>query len=242
MDLIQQFIDTYKMKWTFYDAAGRLAAEKLQLALQNAGIRAIVTSRAKNPARLRTKVQRRNSRREEPYQTLEEIYDDIADLSGVRVSLYFPGDRGKVDAIISELFNILEFKQFPEQSKPPTYHKRFSGYWANHYRARMRDEILNESQKKYGSARIEIQVASLIMHAWSEVEHDLIGVVLHRKHKAAPVQICREPDLGFVRQRHEHAKDPSDNLAQVHHLMVADRLRVRLAERQQLLRHARQPI
>ena len=174
MDLIQQFIDTYKMKWTFYDAAGRLAAEKLQLALQNAGIRAIVTSRAKNPARLRTKVQRRNSRREEPYQTLEEIYDDIADLSGVRVSLYFPGDRGKVDAIISELFNILEFKQFPEQSKPPTYHKRFSGYWANHYRARMRDEILNESQKKYGSARIEIQVASLIMHAWSEVEHDLI--------------------------------------------------------------------
>ena len=32
MDLIQQFIDTYKMKWTFYDAAGRLAAEKLQLA------------------------------------------------------------------------------------------------------------------------------------------------------------------------------------------------------------------
>ena len=43
MDLIQQFIDTYKMKWTFYDAAGRLAAEKLQLALQNAGIRAIVT-------------------------------------------------------------------------------------------------------------------------------------------------------------------------------------------------------
>ena len=42
MDLIQQFIDTYKMKWTFYDAAGRLAAEKLQLALQNAGIRAIV--------------------------------------------------------------------------------------------------------------------------------------------------------------------------------------------------------
>ena len=174
MDLIQQFIDTYKMKWTFYDAAGRLAAEKLQLALQNAGIRAIVTSRAKNPARLRTKVQRRNSRREEPYQTIEEIYDDIADLSGVRVSLYFPGDRGKVDAIISELFNILEFKQFPEQSKPPTYHKRFSGYWANHYRARMRDEILNESQKKYESARIEIQVASLIMHAWSEVEHDLI--------------------------------------------------------------------
>ena len=77
---------------------------------------------------------------------------------------------------------------------------------------------------------------------FNQIKNDLIGVVLHRKHKAAPVQICREPDLGFVRQRHEHAKDPSDNLAQVHHLMVADRLRVRLAERQQLLRHARQAV
>lgn len=174
MDLIQQFIDSYKEKWNFYDTTGRIASEKLRLALQDAGIKAIVSSRAKNPSRLRTKVLRRNSKRENPYQSVDEIYDDIADLSGVRVSLYFPGDRGKVDAIIAELFDILEFKQFPEQSKPPTYHKRFSGYWANHYRARMRDEILNDSQKQYEAARIEIQVASLLMHAWSEVEHDLI--------------------------------------------------------------------
>ncbi len=174
MDLIQQFIDSYKGKWNFYDTAGQIAAEKLRLALQNAGIKAIVSSRAKNPSRLRTKVLRRNSKRENPYQSVDEIYDDIADLSGVRVSLYFPGDRGKVDAIIAELFDILEFKQFPEQSKPPTYHKRFSGYWANHYRARIRTDILNESKKEYVAARIEIQVASLLMHAWSEVEHDLI--------------------------------------------------------------------
>ncbi len=174
MDLIQQFIDSYKSNWSFYDTAGQIASEKLRVALQDAGIKAIVSSRAKNPSRLRTKVQRRNSKREKPYQTIDEIYDDIADLSGVRVSLYFPGDRGKVDAIMAELFDILEFKQFPEQSKPPTYHKRFSGYWANHYRAHMRDEILNDSQKKYESARIEVQVASLLMHAWSEVEHDLI--------------------------------------------------------------------
>ena len=38
----------------------------------------------------------------------------------------------------------------------------------------MRDDTLNESNKRYREAIIEIQVASVLMHAWAEVEHDLI--------------------------------------------------------------------
>ena len=136
--------------------------------------RAIVTSRAKAPGRLKSKVLIRNSRRSVPYKNMREIYEDIADLCGVRVSLYFPGDRDKADSLINDLFLLLETKQFPEQSKAPSYNKRFSGYWANHYRAHMREESLDRSQKKYTTARIEIQVASVLMHAWSEVEHDLV--------------------------------------------------------------------
>lgn len=174
MELINQFIDNYKKKYTFYETAGHLAALQLENALQAAGIRAIVTSRAKNAGRLKNKVIRRNTGREIPYKNVQEIYEDIVDLSGVRVSLYFPGDRDKADALISDLFTILEVKQFPEQSKSPSYNKRFSGYWANHYRARMNEDELIPAQKKYAAARIEIQVASLLMHAWSEVEHDLV--------------------------------------------------------------------
>ena len=174
MDLINQFIENYKKKLNFYETAGHIAARQLESALQAAGIRAMVTSRAKNPVRLKSKVLRRNSRRPVPYKNMREIYEDIADLSGVRVSLYFPGDRDKANSLIADLFTIIETKQFPEQSKPPTYNKRFSGYWANHYRARMREDSLEPSQKKYAEARIEIQVASVLMHAWSEVEHDLV--------------------------------------------------------------------
>ena len=105
---------------------------------------------------------------------MKEIYEDIADLCGVRVSLYFPGDRLQADQLIRDQFHILESKQFPEQSKPPTYNKRFSGYWANHYRVYLREEFAQPSEKRYCRARIEIQVASVLMHAWSEVEHDLI--------------------------------------------------------------------
>lgn len=174
MDLVNQFIENYKKKITFYETAGRLAANQLEASLQAAGIRAIVTSRAKHPGRLKSKVIRRNNRRDVPYANMREIYDDIADLAGVRVSLYFPGDRDKADALITDQFDILETKQFPEQSKPPSHNKRFSGYWANHYRARIQEELLEQSQKKYAAARLEIQVASVLMHAWSEVEHDLV--------------------------------------------------------------------
>lgn len=174
MDVVSQFIDNYKKKYVFYENAGRLAAARLETALQAAGIRAIVTSRAKAPGRLKNKVQRRNQERETPYKSMKEVYEDIVDLSGVRVSLYFPGDREKTDALINDLFVLLETKQFPEQSELPSYGKRFSGYWGNHYRAYMSEEELTGPQKKYARARIEIQVASVLMHAWSEVEHDLI--------------------------------------------------------------------
>lgn len=36
------------------------------------------------------------------------------------------------------------------------------------------DPDLNDTQKRYAQARIEIQVASVLMHGWSEVEHDLV--------------------------------------------------------------------
>ena len=174
MDLISQFIENYKKKISFFETAGHIAEDMLRDALHSSGIRAIVTSRAKSPARLKNKVTQRNEKREQPYRSMNEIYADIADLSGVRVSLYFPGDRAKADQVINNLFTVSETKKFPGQSKQPSYNKRFSGYWATHYRASMKEELLEKKQLKYVSVRLEIQVASVLMHAWSEVEHDLV--------------------------------------------------------------------
>ncbi len=174
MDVINQFIEHYKKRISYYDMAARLGAQLLDEALRSSGIRAMVISRAKNPARLKVKVAKRAESLETPYQNLTEIYDDIADLAGIRVSLYFPGDRDKADRVINTLFSVSEIRRFPTESKPPSYNKRFSGYWANHYRVQMREDTLENKQKKYSRARLEIQVASVLMHAWSEVEHDLI--------------------------------------------------------------------
>lgn len=172
MDLIGQFISRYRKEFDFYEQACRMTAQVLDSYLQSAGVRAIVTSRAKNPVRLETKVRQRA--KSHPYASVEDIYDDIVDLAGVRVALYFPAERSEVGRIIRTLFvPVADPKEFPTASKP-TYEKRFSGYWATHYRVRLPESLLNESQKRYTEARVEIQVASVLMHAWSEVEHDLV--------------------------------------------------------------------
>lgn len=172
LDLIAEFIGRYRKEFDFYEQSCRMVAQILEANLRSAGVRAIVTSRAKSPTRLEEKVRQRSAKTN--YKSVEDIYKDIVDLAGVRVALYFPGERDEVGKIVRSLFLLVdEPKEFPTTAQP-TYKKRFSGYWATHYRVRIPDTSLNESQKRYSEAKVEVQVASVLMHAWSEVEHDLV--------------------------------------------------------------------
>ncbi|MEU7612335.1 RelA/SpoT domain-containing protein [Micromonospora sp. NPDC049204] len=171
MDLIEEFIARYTKEYDFYEQAGRLAAQELEATLQAAGIRSIVTHRAKSRDRLREKCLQRGRKRG-GYKSVEEIFNDIVDLAGIRVALYFPAEQKQVDGIVKRLFNAFEVKEFPEGGIRPT--KRFSGYAATHYRVQLKEQELSEADKRYSLARIEIQVASVLMHAWAEVEHDLV--------------------------------------------------------------------
>ncbi len=177
MSVIGGFIDHYIKKYEFYVELGRICAQACETSMEQMGIRAIVTSRAKKPERLRNKLEKRNVAKR--YHTFEDIYDDIADLSGVRIALYFPGDLAKVRQFIEANFIVKECRSFPEAEDQDDLHsteyvKRFSGYWATHYRVYMKYENLSHENKKYAKTMIEIQVASAIMHAWAEVEHDLV--------------------------------------------------------------------
>ncbi len=173
MGMIEDFLARYRREYDFFDQAARLVAQTLDAGLQAAGIRSIVTSRAKSVLRLESKVTKRAV--DKAYATVEDVFNDIVDLAGTRVALYFPGERKQVDALVKNLFVLTAPpKEFPSEASPPTYTKRFSGYWATHYRVQLREASLSEPQKRYAEARVEIQVASVLMHAWSEVEHDLV--------------------------------------------------------------------
>jgi ppGpp synthetase/RelA/SpoT-type nucleotidyltranferase len=169
MPIIEQFISRYNREFDFYQELSRIASTKIEDQLFKRGIKAIVSNRAKRPDRLLDKLRKRNE--DKKYKSVDEIVDDIADLAGVRVSLYFPSERDVIDEIVTEIFEVKKKKIFPDAAHTPKYEKRFSGYWATHYRVNVKE---NSTNKRYTNALVEIQVASVLMHAWSEVEHDMV--------------------------------------------------------------------
>jgi ppGpp synthetase/RelA/SpoT-type nucleotidyltranferase len=170
-DVADDFVSRYVKEFDFYEQAARIAAKDLESNLQTEGIRCIVTSRAKSVARLEEKIRQRNLAK--PYGSIQDVFTDIVDLAGVRVALYFPAEREQVRSVISRLFLEYEPKRsFPSGTSPRV--KRFSGYSAVHYRVRLRPQDLSDSERRYSTANIEVQVASVLMHAWAEVEHDLV--------------------------------------------------------------------
>ncbi len=171
MNIIDKFMNRYIKEYDYYSELAKLSAEILETALESNGIRAIVTHRAKKPERLKQKLMSRNT--QETYKRVDQIYQDIVDFSGVRIALYFPGDVSEVEKLISSNFNLIKIKEFPDKDKL-NKDKRFSGYWAKHYRCSLLDDKLKATNSRYTETPIEIQVASVLMHAWSEVEHDLI--------------------------------------------------------------------
>ena len=167
MKLIDDFIKYYDPD--YYQRQSQAIAEQIEDQLFRRGIKAIVTFRAKKKDRLRDKLIKRNA--DKHYYSKEDILEDVVDLAGVRVSLYFPSERDIIDEIITDIFNVEKKKIFPTEAHTPKHAKRFSGYWATHYRIRFSGEI---REKQNRDIIAEIQVASVLMHAWSEVEHDLV--------------------------------------------------------------------
>lgn len=174
---IGEFMERYNKEVDFFTNLSSQAEDLLRAQLNEAGVRCIVSSRSKDPKRLIDKLESRNKKKK--YKSVEDIFNDIVDLSGVRVALYFPGDGGIVDDIIKNIFKVNHEKTFPDVRKSSSnkgYQKVFSGYKAKHYRV-----MLLGNSRYANKHNVEIQVASVLMHAWSEVEHDLVYKPLQGK-------------------------------------------------------------
>jgi ppGpp synthetase/RelA/SpoT-type nucleotidyltranferase len=172
MSVIDDFAARYGREFDYYQEAARHCAQRCESSLEQSGIRSIVTFRAKRLDRLIEKVAKRS--KGAAYKTVDDIYADVIDLAGVRIALYFPADINEVEGLIQGDFIVEKTKMFPDPLVTPAYPKRFSGYGARHYRIRLRSKDLPSSSQRYSDTLIEVQVASVLMHAWSEVEHDLV--------------------------------------------------------------------
>lgn len=175
-NLINEFANQYQEhERERYRKAAQHARALVEAALKERKILAIVSHREKDPTRLKDKLWQRAIPLEEPeaaYLQQNDIINDLIDLAGVRVALYFPGDRDRtVEALAVLLPTQKTAKTFPEGQRKKIREMRFAGYRATHLRLRVPGAAIEEDAAR--SFPVEIQIASLIMHAWSEVEHDL---------------------------------------------------------------------
>jgi ppGpp synthetase/RelA/SpoT-type nucleotidyltranferase len=178
---IGDYISEYSKQVDFYLEAAKACKEQCETLLERSGIRSMTTYRAKRPDHLEQKLLKRN--REGRYGALGDNFRNVPDLAGVRIALYFPGDHAKTVDLVKSHFLVKLIRNFPEQrpladlpvlAASPTFAKRFAGYSATHLRVHLRPESVHPEKQRYAGALIELQVASVLMHAWAEVEHDLI--------------------------------------------------------------------
>lgn len=166
--VIDDFMFNYRTGIAHYQLMAERAKKICEEKLKDQ-IPAIFISRAKAHDSLHQKLRRRNQRfnNNEGYQGREDILRDIADLAAMRIALYFPDQWRIVDKVIKETFDIVKA---PENERKIS---RGTGYDARHYRVRIRQVHVGRDWTWHETDTVEIQVVSVLVHAWAEVEHDI---------------------------------------------------------------------
>lgn len=97
--------------------------------------------------------------------------EDITDIIGIRVITYYTDDIDKVAQVIEENFDIDEENSI---DKRETLEIDRFGYLSLHYIVKLKQNRTKlEEYKCCKNYKIEIQIRTILQHAWAEIEHDL---------------------------------------------------------------------
>jgi len=96
--------------------------------------------------------------------------EQITDLAGVRVITYFPGTLSDIDKVLSTEFDVVERS---DKGALLIEEDRF-GYQSIHYLVRLTAQRAGLPEYgRFAGAVAEIQVRTILQHAWAEIEHDI---------------------------------------------------------------------
>ncbi|TRX89708.1 hypothetical protein FHL15_009458 [Xylaria flabelliformis] len=102
---------------------------------------------------------------------LDEMKRCLHDFGGIRISVYFPGDVNKVVEILKEHLRVDDPKK--KETKDLT-RATFRGYRATHIMVQLKESEIPQDKMAWEVVKVEIQIATLVMNVWSEIEHDMI--------------------------------------------------------------------
>ncbi len=96
---------------------------------------------------------------------------DVTDLAGVRIITYFEDDVDRVGALIRQEFEVHPANSVDKRALMDP--DRF-GYLSLHYVVALGPQRSTLTEyARFQSLPIEIQIRSVLQHAWAEIEHDL---------------------------------------------------------------------
>lgn len=188
---MEKILELYRKNYPLYNEFTNTMQQLIDTRLSEKEVRVhLIISRVKTEASLTNKITRKR-------------YTDIAqitDLCGIRIITYFAEDVDRVAAVLraSLLIDPAASVDKRRQLAPTQF-----GYGAVHLVAGL------SGTEKFKNCKIEIQICSILQHAWAEIEHDL-G---YKAPRAIPYEARRSfsrvagllelADLEFTRLREE---------------------------------------
>lgn len=96
---------------------------------------------------------------------------EVTDICGIRIITYFSDDVDRIAALLEKEFEVDQENSIDKrENDDPT---KF-GYVSLHYIISLKKNRFKlEEAKKFEGMKIEIQVRTILQHAWAEIEHDL---------------------------------------------------------------------
>lgn len=160
----KRLLDEYEASKGLYNDFAKSLAGLIENLLSHQKIQThSVSYRGKDLSSLAGKLRRP----EKSYSTLA----DITDLAGVRVTTYFADDVDLVAKLLSAEFSVdgtasIDKRQFSDPNQ--------FGYRSLHYVLSFNASRAGLAEyRNFASFKCEVQIRSILQHAWAEIEHDL---------------------------------------------------------------------
>lgn len=166
----QAAVAAYLKSLGFYEDFATVVKRILEESLKRRGIRVhSVEARAKDPTSFGRKAAL-------PLETdpgkpkYNNPLSQITDLSGVRIITYFPNTLTEIDQMLKEEFQIVERS---DKGAILLEEDRF-GYQSIHYLLKLSPQRARLPEyEPFADAVAEVQVRTILQHAWAEIEHDI---------------------------------------------------------------------
>jgi putative GTP pyrophosphokinase len=154
-------IQTYKEITSKYEKLGLNISQAIELLLNEEKIPYLsIDYRTKDVDSFVGKIQRKS---------YKNPFEDIEDICGLRIICYYQSDIEKIKNIIQKEFEILNNENKVENLDFDQF-----GYRSFHFILKIKNEWLKTpNYRGLENIKAELQIRTILMHAWAEIEHKL---------------------------------------------------------------------